>query len=154
MRARRGLERWGGRGTERLFGGSPQARLALVRALWPRIAGHGLASRTECSSLTGDLLRVRVTDVRWMRVLHRLRFRILGRLKGAMGTLAPRQLGFLDGLVPPPEDPSPADRRARATVAPPSPALRAAVETIPDPELRAAFLDVAGRYLQRARGDL
>jgi len=154
MGARRGLERLDGRGTERLFGDSPQARLALVRALWPRIVGRGLASRTECSSLTGALLRVRVTDVRWMRVLHRLRFRILGRLKGAMGTLAPRQIGFLDGLVPPPADAGRANRPARATVAPPSAALRAAVEAIPDPELRAAFLDVAGRYLQRARSDL
>jgi hypothetical protein len=154
MRARRRLERLDARGAERLFGNSPQARLALVRALWPRVVGPELASRTEASSLTGDLLRVRVTDVRWMRVLHRLRFRILGRLKGAMGTLAPRQLGFLDGLVPAPEDPGRAGRPTGATEARPPPALRAAVETIPDPELRAAFLGVAARYLERARRDL
>jgi hypothetical protein len=71
-----------------------------------------------------------------------------------MGTLAPRQLGFLDGLVPSSENPDRVHQPARAAVAPPSPALRAAAENIPDPELRAAFLGVAGRYLERPRRDL
>jgi hypothetical protein len=155
MRKQGRLERPGAGAAERVFGESPSARLALVRAVWPRVVGSGLAGRTEISSLSDGFLRVRVADARWMRVLHRLRHRILGRLCGALGELAPKRLGFLEGLGPSPsgKEAAPAPPSTPATSTPP-PGLQAAAQVIPDPDLRASFLAVAARYLQRARPGL
>jgi hypothetical protein len=158
MRARRGLEGLNARAAERVFGNVPGARLALVRAVWPQVVGPGLAARTEVSSMTGGFLRVRVADGRWMRVLHRLQHRILGRLRGTIGALAPQRLGFLEGF-PADQPDEPQAAAARATPASPAAAaapaeVRAAAEAILDAELRAAFLSVAARYLQRPRPGL
>ena len=130
----------------RLFGAVPKARLALLRAAWPAAVGPELARRTEVLVLEGDTLRVRVPDATWRRGLIRMRGDILARLRSTAGELAPRRLAFAEGPLsrppaPPPPPPEPE--------APPPPSLALAAASVPDPELRRAFLATAARYLNR-----
>ena len=131
----------------RLFGSSPERRLALVRCAWPAAVGPELARRTEVISLDGGQLRVRVPDSAWQRTLFRMRGDILARLRAIAGGAAPRSLGFVQGEVkeePPPPPAAPAPQAAE-----PSAALVAAAAGIEDEALRAAFLAAAARYLGR-----
>jgi hypothetical protein len=149
-----GLERAAGMGlAARLFGSAPERTLALLRAAWPRVVGPELARRTEVIALEGDSLRIRVPDAGWRKGLLRMRREILTRLRDLAGDLAPRRLGFTEGFpagtapslppIPPPAPEVPAP--------PPSPALSAEAARIRDPELRARFLEIAGRYLARTK---
>ena len=83
----------------RLFGSSPERRLALMRCAWPAAVGPELARRTEVVSLDGVLRRVRVPDSTWRRGLLRMRGDILARLRSIAGGAAPRSLGFVEGAV-------------------------------------------------------
>jgi hypothetical protein len=149
-----GLELAAGMGlAARLFGSAPERTLALLRAAWPRVVGPELARRTEVIALEGDSLRIRVPDAGWRKGLLRMRREILTRLRDLAGDLAPRRLGFTEGFpagtapslppIPPPAPEVPAP--------PPSPALSAEAARIRDPELRARFLEIAGRYLARTK---
>jgi hypothetical protein len=134
-----GLERAAPMGlAARLFGSTPERTLALLRAAWPRVVGPELARRTEVIALEGDSLRIRVPDAGWRKGLLRMRREILGRLRELAGDLAPRRLGFTEGFP-----------TGTAPTPPPSPALSAEAARIRDPELRARFLETAGRYLAR-----
>jgi hypothetical protein len=115
--------------------------------------GEELARRTEVLSLQNGTLRVAVPDGRWRLALHRMQPRILAGLRSAAGELAPRRLGFSErrDATPPAEALRPAPPPAVAPQVPE--ALAAAAAAIPDPELRAAFLDVAARYLVRFKTD-
>jgi hypothetical protein len=135
--------------------GSPQ-RLELLRAAWPLAVGPDLARRTEVLALEGRTLRVRVPDAGWRKVLHRLCPQILGKLAAVAGDAAPNRLGFQEeafamraGVNParPPDLPR-ADTGLAPPPAPP-PSVAREAEAITDPELRRAFLEVAGRYLAR-----
>jgi len=135
----------------RLFGSAPERTVALLRAAWPRVVGPELARRTEVIALEGDSLRIRVPDAGWRKGLLRMRREILTRLRDLVGDLAPRRLGFTEGFpagtapsLPPVLPSAPA-----APAPPPSPALSAEAERISDPDLRARFLEAAGRYLAR-----
>jgi hypothetical protein len=142
----------GALGAARLFPpGSAQA-LALLRAVWPGVVGDELARRTEPISIERGLLRVAVPDGRWRLALHRMRREILARLRDAAGSLAPRQLGFTVRPLPPPPEPAPPAPAAAVAREVPGPVVQAAA-AIPDPELRARFLDAAGRYLARFEAD-
>ncbi len=140
-------------GTElaaRLFGSSPETTLALLRAAWPAAVGPELASRTEVVALDSGVLRVRVPDAGWQRALQRMRGDILRRLRDLAGSAAPRSLGFVEGTVRAPE-------AKIVVVSPPAPrpltpALTAAAEAIPDPQVRERFLASAARYLTRFEG--
>jgi hypothetical protein len=88
-------------------------------------------------------------------VLFRLRARILGRLKGALGTAAPTKMGFLDGAVAA-HDTRPAvaeEQAGGAAPAPPPATVVSAAQAIGDPALRDLFVAAAGRYLGRGRND-
>ena len=140
----------------RLFGAVPSRTLALVRAAWPHAVGPDLALRTEVVTLEGTTLRIRVPDARWRKELHRMQRDILARLRETAGELAPRRLGFVEGPV----------ATAAPTNAPrPEPAARGLLEPAPapaaivaeaaaalEPDLRERFLEVAARYLDRAKG--
>lgn len=135
-----------------LFGATPERRLALLRAAWPGAVGPELARRTEVITLDGEALRIRVPDATWRKGLLRMRRDILLRLYGVAGSLAPRQLGFVEGGGPGPQGPAEAEApRPAAPAAAPSPALLAEAERIAEPELRARFLETAARYLDRFR---
>jgi Dna[CI] antecedent, DciA len=132
----------------RLFGAKPEHTLALLRAAWPTAVGEELARRTQVVALDRGVLRVMVPDVRWQRSLLRVRGDILARLRTVAGRASPRMLGFVTGPV--------ADSAPKATPASPvvdhaeaPAAVRKAAESIPDPEIRARFLETASRYLSR-----
>jgi len=134
----------------RLFGASPARTLALLQAAWPLAVGPELARRTEVIGIENRTLRVRVPDVRWRKVLHRVQPQILSRLREIAGDeLTPRRMGFLEGGManidtpaPPPPPREPAVPAAIARLA----------DSIPDAEIRARFAAVAARYLSRSKG--
>jgi len=131
-----------------VFGRDPAHALALVRSAWPLAVGPELARRTEVLAMDGRVLRVRVPDAGWTRVLHRMRRDILARLRDVAGELAPHRIGFIEGGVPP-LAPS-TDPPVAAAEPPPAPLVEAGAAAIPDAELRDAFLRTARRYLERA----
>lgn len=133
----------------RLFGAVPARTLALVRAAWPRAVGPDLARRTEVVALEGTTLRIRVPDARWRKELHRMQPDILARLRETTGELAPRRLGFVEGPVAMDSAERP---RTGALEPAPLPAAVVAGAAALDPDLRALFLEVAARYLDRAKG--
>jgi Dna[CI] antecedent, DciA len=139
-----------------LFGARGERTLVLLQAAWPGAVGEELARRTELVALDAGTLRVRVPDAGWRKVLHRMRGDILARLYDVAGEFAPRRLGFMEAplgssstqassgaLQEPTQAP-------RATTAVASPSLRLAAEVIPDPDLRARFLESAALYLGRS----
>ena len=134
---------------EQLFGATPERRLLLLRAAWPRAVGPELARRTEVVALEGNALRIRVPDAGWRKGLLRMRHEILGRLRRIAGGLAPRALGFVEARPAP--IPVPAEPSAPVPSQPPpsAPALVAEAARIADPELRNRFLESAARYLGR-----
>jgi hypothetical protein len=132
----------------RLFAGGPEARLALLKACWPVAVGRGLEERTAVVALERETLRVRVPDGRWRKALHRMQPEILARLRQIAGDLAPRRLGYVEAAAAAPSPP--AAREETATAAPRAAcpaALAEAAAAIPDPELRARFVESASRYL-------
>jgi len=136
----------------RLFGARPEHTLALLRAAWPAAVGEDLARRTELAALDRGILRIKVPDARWQRILLRMRGDILSRLRSVAGNAAPRGLGFVTGTVAEPSEPAPPTQPppAPASSAPvPPPALVEAAGAIPDPDVRALFLASASRYLER-----
>lgn len=133
----------------RLFGGSPERVLALMRAAWTLAVGPDLGRRTEVVSLEGRTLRVRVPDGRWRKELHRMQPELLRRLRELGGELAPSRLGFVDGGMAAPEAP-PVAELPRPIVA--HPALETEAAAIQDDEIRARFLESAARYLARGKG--
>jgi len=135
----------------RLFGGDPRRALALMRVAWPAVVGSELARRTEVVAFDAGVLRVSVPDETWRRGLARMRRDLIGRLRGLAGDAAPRSLGF---VVEPRELPPPAPPLAIVEApVPPPPSLVEAARAIPDPGLRARFLESAARYLARFGAD-
>jgi hypothetical protein len=125
------------------------ARLALLRSAWAVAVGPELARRTEVLAVEGRTLRVRVPDAGWRKVLHRMQGQIVYRLRAIAGELGPSRIGFSEGQVMPAAEPkAPAPPKDEGPVAMGA-ALAAAVDGIPDPELRAAFVAAAQRYLAR-----
>jgi hypothetical protein len=136
-----------------IFGRSDTHVLALLRAAWWQAVGTELGRRTEVVALEGRTLRIRVPDAGWRKVLHRMRGDLLGRLRAIAGSLAPYQLGFVEGKVPG-AGPAPPGPSSPPALPPPDAApdvLVADAAVIPDPELRARFLETARRYLHRTR---
>lgn len=153
MRFQRGMGFQRARGpglAARLFGRDASRTVALLRAAWPGAVGLDLSRRTEILAVEGGTLRVRVPDARWRKVLHRMQPEILARLGEVAGPLAPRRLGFVEGGM---ADLPAAEARAHSApsmAGPCPPAVTKGAAAIADPELRARFLESAGRYLARS----
>jgi hypothetical protein len=145
-----GFQRASGPGlAARLFGRDASRRVELLRAAWPRAVGADLSRRTEVLAVEGTTLRIRVPDARWRKVLHRMQPEILVRLGEVAGPLAPRRLGFVEGgMADLPAEPL--GHHAASVAAPCPPVVAKGAEAIADPELRARFLESAGRYLARS----
>jgi hypothetical protein len=130
-----------------LFAATPERRLTLLRAVWPAVVGRDLARRAEVVAFDRGVMRVRLPDAAWRRVLLRMRPEILARLARLAGAAAPRRMAFVEGgvaIAPEPEKTLP------PVPPPPPPTLVvAAAEAISDPELRARFVATASRYLDR-----
>lgn len=140
----------GGETAARLFGRSPEARLALLRAAWVHVAGPELARRTEVLAIEGHTLRIRVADARWRKELHRMQADLIPRLRQLAGGAAPRRLGFTEGGLVEVPDPAPRPRISPDREATPPEAIELASRAIADPELRQGFVGAAGRYLRRS----
>ena len=134
----------------RLFGPSPARTLALLKAAWPLAVGAELARRTEVLAVEGTTLRVRVPDASWRKGLLKMRGQLLGRLRRVAGELAPGRLAFSEGPLARPPEPPAVTLRPQPSGAPP-PAVVVAAERIADADVRALFLECAGRYLTRSR---
>ncbi|MGE0453548.1 MAG: DciA family protein [Vicinamibacteria bacterium] len=139
---------------QRLFAG-PHA-VHLLRAAWPAAVGEELARRTEVLGIDGHVLRVRIPDGRFRRVVNRMRPEILAHLRASLGPLAPAQLGLVEGAPGAgsearPARPRQAPAQEAAPPAEPSAALRESAGRIADPEIRELFLACAARYLRRGR---
>jgi|WetSurMetagenome_2_1015567.scaffolds.fasta_scaffold565905_2 hypothetical protein len=147
------------RAVTRVFGSAPEARLALIRAVWPQVVGEQVARHTEVASLTAELLRVRVADPRWRKVLPRMRRDILSHLRQVIGALAPQQIGLLEGplasgaAVATPRrfvSSRSADAPQGTATSQVTRALTEASQAIEDLGLRREFLAAATRYLDAA----
>lgn len=138
----------------RLFGPEPAKSLALLRAAWPLAVGPEIARRTEVLAVEGKSLRIHVPDAGWRKVLHRMQREILTRLREIAGELAPRRLGFSEGLIPSAPiaevNVTPTDAPGRDLPSVP-PSVAAEAQAIVDPDMRARFLETAARYLNRTR---
>ncbi len=136
----------------RLFGADPARRLLLLRAIWPQVVGGELARRCELVGLHRNVLRVRVPDATWRKVLFGMRARVLERLRNTGGTLAPERLAFLEGAteaacglpVLEPSAPAPPDTPAALSAE-----VSHAADLIPDVEIREGFVRTATRALRR-----
>jgi hypothetical protein len=133
----------------RLFGGTAEGALALLRAAWPAAVGPDVARRTEVLALGSGVLRIRVPDARWRKELHRMQPEIMRRLRAAAGDLAPRQLGFIEMAAA--EEPAREAEPASVPAPPLAAAVVAGAAAIDDDELRARFLESAARYLARTQ---
>ena len=135
---------------QRLFGGKPEHRLALMRAAWPAAVGADIARRAEVVAIDRNVLRIKVPDPRWQRTLLRMRGDILSRLRAVAGDAAPRGLGFVVGPVSDAMEPSPALPAAAAVAPRPVPTgVAEAAEGIADRELRVLYLEAARLYFAR-----
>jgi hypothetical protein len=131
-----------------LFGTAPARRLLLLKAAWPAAVGPDLARRSQVVALDRDLLRIRVPDAIWRKSLWRMRSDLLSRLRRVAGSAAPHALGFSEGPMPsPPEETAPQTPAVVARPLPPD--LVAAVDAIPDREVRERFREAVGLYLGR-----
>jgi hypothetical protein len=140
---------------ERLFGGQPERRVALLRAVWPHAVGAELARRTRVLELRGATMRVAVPDAAWRKVLHGMQATLRSRLRARVGALAPTRLSFQElPLGDEASAPSaPTTARVEPSEAPLGEALLAAA-AIADDEIRERFLHSAARALaRRARSD-
>ena len=124
----------------------------LCRAAWRRAVGEELSRRTEVLAVEGRTLRVRVPDISWRRVLHPMEGAILSRMRGIIGAVAPTRIGFSEGFVASGETPIPTPSADKAApVSEPGPLVAEGALAITDLELRRAFLEAAGKYLERSR---
>jgi hypothetical protein len=140
------MQRAGSRLAAQIFGGSPEAHLALLRASWNLAVGPEVARRTLVVTLANRTLVVRVASGEWRKVLMKMRGEVVSRLRETMGSLAPSRLSFLEGgLAEPPAAKLPAS--AKDPNANASEALQEAARVISDPTLRSDFLQSAARYL-------
>jgi len=134
----------------KLFAQDPTRRFLLLAAAWPGAVGPELRRRTRPEALNGNVLRVRVPDARWRKVLFGMQREIVERLRAGLGgDLAPWRLSFVEGGLP-------AEGLPEAAAAPPqapqplTDALRQAAAGIEDVEIREKFEQSAARYLARA----
>lgn len=134
----------------RFFSEAEPHRLAVLKALWPVVTGEALAHHSEVVGIQGDVMRVRADSASWLKTLRDLKGTLVVKLQGAAGSLAPRALAFVEGPV----SPRPAKRRVQRALAPLALAslpesIRAAAETIPTEEGRAAYLRAAAAFHAR-----
>jgi len=120
----------------------------LIHKCWARAVGYELALRSEPEALSGGVLTVRVTDVRWGKMIYKLQDRIIPQLNRELGGRLIRRLNFTkrSQLVRPGPDAEPI-KKEREVLAPPE-TLSAAAQGIQEPELKELVLQAASHYLK------
>lgn len=134
----------------RFFEAAAPHRVAVLRALWPVIAGEGVANHSEVVGMQGEVLRIRADTTSWLRTVRDLKGALILRFRDAAGPLAPRALAFVEG----PLSAKPVKRRTRGqVVALPidrlPPAIVEAANRLPTEEAREACLRAAATFKAR-----
>ena len=134
----------------RFFAAAEPHRLAVLKALWPVIAGEAVAHHSEVVGIQGDVMRVRADSASWLKTVRDLKGTLIVRFQSAAGSLAPRALAFVEGPV----SPKAPRRRTRARLVPvplsdlPN-AISRAVAQIPTAEGREIYLRAAAAFKAR-----
>lgn len=137
----------------RFFAAAEPHRLAVLKALWPAIAGEAVANHSEVVGIQDDVMRVRADSASWLKTLRDLKGTLIIRLQRAAGALAPRALAFVEGPVAR----RPVRRLERAKPAPVAlsalpEAVLAAANRVPTEEGRDVYLRAARAFRGRFRG--
>lgn len=137
-------------GLPAFFAAAAPHRVAVLRALWPVIAGDGVANHTEVVGMQGEVLRIRADTASWLRTVRDLKGTLIMRFRDAAGPLAPRALAFVEGPV----TSRPVKRKAKPVVtAVPIETLPAAIieaaSRLPTEEAREACLRAAATFKGR-----
>jgi hypothetical protein len=134
----------------RFFAEAEPHRLAVLKALWPAIAGEAVSNHTEVVGIQGDVMRVRADTASWLKTVRDLKGALIMRLQRAAGPLAPRAMALVEGPVAPR-----AARRKTHTRPTPIPVsalpepVRAAADLIPTREGREVYLRAATAFEAR-----
>ena len=137
----------------RFFAEAEPHRLAVLKSLWPAIAGEAVSNHTEVVGIQGDVMRVRADTASWLKTVRDLKGTLVLRLQRSAGALAPRALAFVEGPV----TPRPPRLKVRPPLTPvPVSALpkevQAAANLIPTPEGREVYLRAATAFEARFGG--
>ena len=137
----------------RFFAAAEPNRLAVLKVLWPAIAGEAVANHSEVVGIQGDVMRVRADSASWLKTLRDLMGTLVLRLQRSAGPLAPRGLAFVEGPVAK----RPTRRQERAQPAPVAlsalpEVILAAAKQVPTEEGREAYLRAARAFKGRFRG--
>ena len=132
------------------FSAAEPHRLAVLKALWPVMAGDAIANHTEVVGIQGDVMRIRADSTSWLKTVRDLKGTLVLRFQRAAGPLAPRALAFVEGKV------APRVTRRRSPT-PPTPVLlselpdnvSAAASRIPTIEGREAYFRAAAAFQAR-----
>jgi hypothetical protein len=126
--------------------------LELVRLRWASLIGRELALRTEPASLEDAVLTVRVTDAVWGRMILKLQWKILPRLREILGSTSVERMRFVrDGKplwesgLPPGVFEASEEKEPPVKVSAP---IVEAARGIEDSELRSHLIRTASRYLR------
>lgn len=125
-------------------------RLAVLRALWPAIAGEAVADHTEIVGMQDEVLRVRADSASWLKTVRDLKGTLVLRFQRAAGPLAPRALAFIEGAVAGrvPRRPAKAGP-VPVPVAELSEGVRAAAAQVPSEEGRQIYLRAVTAFQAR-----
>lgn len=134
----------------RFFAAAAPHRLAVLKALWPVVAGDAVSNHSEVVGLQGDVLRIRADSSSWLKTVRDLKGTLVWRLQKAAGPLAPRALAFVEGPVT--RKAPRKNARGRLGPCPMSAlpmAISAAAQQIPTEEGREAYLRAAAAFQAR-----
>lgn len=132
------------------FAAAEPHRLAVLKALWPVIAGDAVANHSEVVGIQGDVMRIRADSSGWLRTVRDLKGTLVVRYQRAAGPLAPRALAFVEGPVTPKAPRRKSRKRLTPTPISDLPqALRDSANDIPTPEGREAYLRAVAAFQAR-----
>jgi hypothetical protein len=134
----------------RFFAAAEPHRLAVLKALWPVVAGDAIANHSEVVGIQGEVLRVRANSNSWLKTLRDLKGTLILRLQGAAGAMAPRALAFVEGpLSAKPTRTKPRGRIAAGPVSDLPETIREAAHLIPTQEGQKVYLRAAAAFRTR-----
>ncbi len=134
----------------RFFAAAEPHRLAVLKALWPAIAGEALANHSEVVGIQDDVMRICANSTSWLKTLRDLKGTLVLRLQRTAGPLAPRALAFVEGPITP-KAPRKKNRGRLIPVllADLPEAVNESAKRIPTPEGRDVYLRAAASFQAR-----
>jgi hypothetical protein len=125
-------------------------RVSLARK-WAEIVGPLLSGTTCPSKLRGGVLSVLVPNHAWAQELQLAKPALLERIARVLGEGKIRDIRFVVGALPAPEDPAPGDAPAERGDASPLPRLEPGeLDAVRDPETREILLSILRKSSRRS----